>query len=321
MPQPLRPLPEIGHQGHFTRRTARAHGVTDGRLAGPDLERISRGLYRRTDEPQHAWSRWGLPEPAHGLDAASLAALMAVSGCVLSHHTAAHLYGVPLPRRLARDPDIQATALRPQRRTKRTELRCHGRALPPQDITEWNGIRVVTPERLWLDLASLYRPDELDELIAAGDHLVTPPWSRGGRDASLSSLDRLQQRTQGAGRLHGVRLARAALPWVRVGSDSRVETLLRRALVRAGLPEPELQVSPAPGAPFTADLAYREWRIALQYDGAHHRSPEQQARDARRDAWFQQHGWRVIRVTSEDLRTGFRRVIELIRTWAQLPAH
>jgi hypothetical protein len=174
---------------------------------------------------------------------------------------------------------------------------------------------MTTPERTWCDLSSLLRPGQEDLLVAAGDYLVTPPWTPYGRDEPITSVARIQRTLAEAGRFKGVRLARAALPLVRVGADSVPETLLRLALVNAGLPEPELQVRADPHDRLSprADLGYQPWRIALQYDGEHHRSKEQQARDARRDAWFQSHGWMVIRVTAADLQDGFAHVITVVK--------
>lgn len=39
----------------------------------------------------------------------------------------------------------------------------------------------------------------------------------------------------------------------------------------------------------------------------------QQASDARRDAWFQERGWMVVRLTSEDLHKGFTRLIGIMQ--------
>ena len=58
---------------------------------------------------------------------------------------------------------------------------------------------------------------------------------------------------------------------------------------------------------------YRDARIALQYDGAAHRTPEQQARDARREAYCLERDWLPLRCTQEDLREGFTRVIGVVR--------
>lgn len=314
--RPRTPLPSITVRGHLTRAEAREHGVSDGRLRAADLERLAHGLYRQKDRPCPSWSSWGLPEPGHGLDLDSLAALVSVMGSFVSHHTAAHLYGVPLPDDLARDTSIHVTGVALSSRSRRPGVVGHRRPLATSETTQFSGIPIVTPERMWLDLAGVLLAAREEELVIAGDHLVTPPWWSGRRVEPLTTVDGLKQAMDAAGTFKGVRLARAALPQVRVGADSRTETLLRLELIRSGLPEPKLQVFPATGAPFTADMAYPQWKIALQYDGGHHLTREQQVRDARRDAWFQQHGWMVIRVTSDDLRHGFRRVVGLIKAQA-----
>lgn len=118
-----------------------------------------------------------------------------------------------------------------------------------------------------------------------------------------------------SGRFHGRPAAREALDSVRVGADSPPETRLRLALVASGLPEPELQAALEPGDPFSpvADLAYRHVRLALQDDGAGHRTREQQARDARRDRYGQARGWTTLRVTWADGREDFRGVVAVVR--------
>ncbi|WP_415856502.1 DUF559 domain-containing protein [Sinomonas sp. G460-2] len=102
---------------------------------------------------------------------------------------------------------------------------------------------------------------------------------------------------------------------MRVGSDSVPETLLRLAMEAAGLPEPELQLllyTDNPRSP-TADIGYRRYRLAIQYEGSHHLDEAQRLSDARRDRAFRRAGWMVILVTVDDLRDDFRGVIRRIR--------
>ena len=87
------------------------------------------------------------------------------------------------------------------------------------------------------------------------------------------------------------------------------------ALLDAGLPEPRLQaqlVSPA-GERTDADMVVERSRVALHYDGGHHRTPEQQARDARRERYCLERAWLPVRVTAADRREGFRSVAETVR--------
>lgn len=90
---------------------------------------------------------------------------------------------------------------------------------------------------------------------------------------------------------------------------------MRLALVEAGLPEPELQIRLDPRDPYSpvGDAGYRDRKIVLQYEGEHHFTAEQQARDQRRNAAFERAVWTVILVNRVDLREGFRSVIARLR--------
>jgi very-short-patch-repair endonuclease len=83
----------------------------------------------------------------------------------------------------------------------------------------------------------------------------------------------------------------------------------------AGLPEPELQLQLDLLDPMSprADLGYRRFRIAMQYDGAHHLTREQQSRDNRRDEAFLRAGWSYFKVNADDLAEGFAGVISRIK--------
>lgn len=66
--------------------------------------------------------------------------------------------------------------------------------------------------------------------------------------------------------------AREALEWIRLGSRSAMETRSRVLFVRAGLPEPALNVEihdPDGGWLATSDLVWREGRVVGEYQGAH----------------------------------------------------
>lgn len=312
-----RELPHRYRVRPFTRQQALAEGMPDRRLGAQDLERLTQGVYRNRSAPVLGWRQLFLDEPAHGLDPWSVAALLEVSQGTLSHQSAAHLYRVPLPDRV-HDDALHVTGPAPGRRSRRERITGHRRPLDPADVVQRHGIPVTSPERTWLDIASLLGPHEVEDLVVAGDHLVNHPWVDGGRRAPLTTPEKIGHSLARIGRFKGARLARAALPHVRVGADSPPETRLRLALIGAGLPEPELQAPPAgeDHSGFTTDLAYRKWMIAIQYDGAHHRTPHQQTMDALRDQYFSERGWLVVRVTGHDLRNGFRRVIALVRARA-----
>lgn len=59
--------------------------------------------------------------------------------------------------------------------------------------------------------------------------------------------------------------------------------------------------TPTIRCPPPADLGHRKHRIAIQYDGGHHPSREQQSRDNRRDEFFVSAGWSYFKASSDDL--------------------
>ena len=298
------PLPPTLAGAAFTVTELLDAGLPWDRTRAADLHRICRGVYTARDPDTLAWDR--------------AAALCRVTGGVISHSTAARWHGIPLPRRLEDEVDLHLTfdRTRRQHRSALTGVVTHRLTMSARDIRDvGGGLRVTSPERTWLDLAVVLRPWELDWLVVAGDHLVHHPWHPDGRRPPATTpalLDAALGRHAGR---HGIRRAREALADVRVGADSAPETRLRLALIRAGLPEPELQIAVDPSDPRSpeADLGYRDARIVLQYDGAAHRTPEQQARDARRDAYCLERDWLPLRCTQEDLREGFTRVIGVVR--------
>ena len=135
----------------------------------------------------------------------------------------------------------------------------------------------------------------------------TEPW------ATLPQLAAMLARHP---KLKGIVKAREALELIRPGADSAPETFLRLALTAAGLPEPELQLQVVPGDPRSpaADLGYRRYRIAIQYDGGHHLTREQQSRDNRRDETFNAEGWRYFKFNADDLADDFRSAVQRVRT-------
>ena len=139
------------------------------------------------------------------------------------------------------------------------------------EVTTIDGIPVTTPARTWLDMAELL---SVDEIVAMGDSCVRVPRPQlEGRDMPLCSLRDLQRTIDKHRGKRGLRKAKEALELVRVGSDSAQETMLRLAIVRAGLPEPELNVPIITEDGIRhhkPDLSYRKYRIGIEYEGEHH---------------------------------------------------
>ncbi|GAA1493592.1 hypothetical protein GCM10009627_19380 [Curtobacterium herbarum] len=129
--------------------------------------------------------------------------------------------------------------------------------------------------------------------MAVGDHVV-------GR-SQLATIDDLRAAVVPGAR-HVVR-ARAALELVRVGSESAMETWWRLAVVEAGFDEPELNVDVHDDAGRflgRVDMAWPDHRIALEYDGDHHRERDVFRHDQQRDNGFAVNDWLVVHATAAD---------------------
>lgn len=158
------------------------------------------------------------------------------------------------------------------------------------------GMPVSPPAMTWVDCGSVLG---LDDLVVLGDAIVSSSTCR-------TSHDDLRTALAGRGSCRGARQLREALGLVRVGAESAQETRCRLAIVRAGLPKPELQVSifDEQGR-FVArvDMAYPHRRVVIEYEGDHHRTdPEQWATDIRRHRALTRLGWTVLRWTKSDLQ-------------------
>ncbi len=67
-----------------------------------------------------------------------------------------------------------------------------------------------------------------------------------------------------------------------------------------------------PIGPYIADFACVKAKLIVEVDGATHWSAEQRAHDARRSAFLEERGWRIVRVTNPDVYTNLDGVARLI---------
>lgn len=295
-----KPLPEKLSKLPFTVYQARALGVAPNRLRAKDLRGAGR-LIR-----VHAGREPSMVERARVLCAATPDAWV-------SHETAGIFFDLGLPPWLGQEPLIHLSKPHGLPRVRRAGVIGHRVHVIPGEVIEIDGIRVSGPARTWLDLAHKL---PLRYLVAMGDQLIrTPRPELEFRSLPFAYKEGLRLLIRQHPNMKGVEKARLALDEMRVGSDSLPETFLRLALLDARLPEPELQLRLDPGDPRSpaADLGYRKHRIAVQYDGAHHRSREQQSRDNRRDEFFINAGWSYFKPNADDLANGFQDLIARIR--------
>lgn len=282
-------LPTPLADGSFSVLAADAAGIPRKRTRAQDLITVSRGIR--------------IPAGSNAQGAAALRAYCQLDECtVLCHFTAARIWRVGLP--LWADCDWRIHLARPRGGSipRRANVAGHRLDLRSGDVVMLDGVRVTSPERTYLDLAATL---PLDDLVAAGDSLVSEhgPEFPSPRVAltSIEALDAMLLQHAGA---RNIRRAREALGLVRVGADSPPETHLRLAIIRGGLPEPELNhvVWGPGGAPeLWPDAAYPSYGVALQYDGVHHSEPGQHLRDISRARVTDRLGWLEVRVSKEDL--------------------
>ncbi len=159
---------------------------------------------------------------------------------------------------------------------------------------EWleiGGLPVTTPARTAFDLGRFQRYDamaRLDALMRA-------------RPYALDEVLALTRRYTGA---RGVAKLRAILPLVDAGAESPRESWWRRLLIDAGFPKPATQlpvVDEFGGYLRTLDLGWKEYKVALEYDGDQHQSDRAQyLKDRRVMPALRRLGWNVTTVVKED---------------------
>lgn len=205
--------------------------------------------------------------------------------------TAARIWGIPLP--WITDPRVHvSTPLdRPQARGRGVVGHRHDAA----DVTVVvrDGLRVLAPVDTWCTLASAI---SMPDLVAAADFLVTGLPNLGV--PALASTVELHAAVARRGHVPGIGDLRRAAQLARPGSWSRPESLLRVALVCAGLPEPELN---APQGAALVDLLWREFQVGVEYDGDHHRERAQYRADVLRHERIADSGVALVHVTADDL--------------------
>ena len=126
-----------------------------------------------------------------------------------------------------------------------------------------------------------------------------------GPGRPMSTRDEIAGRLHEWGSFPGCGTIRDALSLARERVESPKETETRLLLTASGLPEPVVQHEVWAGGQFLGrtDLAYPQWKVAVEYEGDGHRTDKEQWRkDIRRQRYLESEGWTVIRLTQADLR-------------------
>ncbi|ROO53058.1 uncharacterized protein DUF559 [Micromonospora sp. Llam0] len=225
--------------------------------------------------------------------------------------SAAYLWGVDL---LPRDSPVYVDLPPTTRLWRHPRVSVTHHTLEPADITTLSGgIPLTTEVRTGFDLGRrLPRADALAALDALLHH-------RSFRREALVRYVDAHPGRRGTAQLR--ELVALAEPL----SESPMESRLRLLLHDAGLPRPVPQhevrtppdtsaTSATSGAPPSAvrgaprgrflarvDLAYPRWRIAIEYEGDHHRERAMFRRDVARYNALRAAGWLVLRFTADDV--------------------
>jgi len=272
---PKTPVPPSISGKPFRLADAELAGLTRAHLRGRRFRRLYHDVYVEAVLPDSL-----------GLRCAG-AALVLPEDAAFSHHTAAALRRLPVPE----EPLIHV-ALPAGVQVRVAGIRGHS-GLRPEDVRVVEERRLTSMERTFLDLATHL---DLVDLVVLGDAALRRGWTS---QAALSAA------VAAASRRRGLARARSVLPVLEPRSDSPMETRLRLVLVFGGLPRPEanLDVFDEHGQWVARpDLQYPAERIAIEYEGAHHRRDDRQYEsDIFRDELLRDLGWELLKFTAKDV--------------------
>lgn len=276
----------------FRTRDAESVGVKERDLRHHRYVAVLRGVRVSAETEVDTWLR------------ARAALLVAGPNAVVSHHTAAVLWGAAVPS--TPTTHVMVATANERHRLEGTTFHVCTTLARGHHV---RGVPVTSPEQTFIDLARVL---PLVDAVVVGDCLV-----RLGH-ITVEGLREACRRTS----LKGAAAARRAAEYVRAGAESPMETRVRMLLVLAGLPEPLLQFELRDDDGVTTyrlDLAYPEIQLALEYDGRQHAENDAQwSHDVVRREYLDAQGWRLIVLRATDIYThpaaALRRIVEALES-------
>ena len=213
---------------------------------------------------------------------------------VIAHESAAALWGLRTPHLNVRDHRelwiLRSPATCGAR--QQADLRVLPARFEERHVTLLNGLRVTTLERTALDLA---RGNSFERALAVLDHALA-------LGADRNALMRTAVYMNG---WPSTRVLRPAIHWADPLSESGLESMARGRALASRLPLPELQVAVtgASGAPYRADLAWVRRRTILEIDGREKYDAGRAAllAEKRREDDLRAADWTVVRMGYEDI--------------------
>lgn len=313
MSRPARPLPPSLAASPFHVETGLEEGMPRGRLRGRDLDIPSRGVRRPVELGADFM-----------VGVRSVAPVLPPTG-VFSHVTAARLLELPVTSRQERGEAVEVMDVTGAPQVRRRGVVGH-RGRGWRRTLLWKGLPLVAPLDTWCDFGELVRRDglTLDDFVVLGDAVVNlvvkhpelagltwqaPPSTRAEREECAAILIEELRATVGERvRPRGKRHLEAALPLIRHGVKSPMETRARLAFHWAGLPEPRVN------APILD--ARGEWMgegdlvwdgVVVEYQGQHHAERKRRSADSARRELMGDADVRVFEAFAEDVFQAPRR--------------
>ncbi len=231
-------------------------------------------------------------------------------GQFFSHLTAARLHGIPLPAAFDGCELLDVSVPSPRRAARALGIQGHRQDVATSDLVLVSGLPVSAPSRVWLELASLLTDEDL---VCVGDYLL---WWRQPR-ATAQDLELACTVWRGR---PGIAKLLEIVPILSDRSDSPAESRIRYRLLHAGLPRLSVneKIFDSRGV-FIAmpDLAFRGYRMVMDYEGDHHRTDRVQwEKDIARVPRLEAANWHSTRMSAQDLtdsRELIRRLKRLLR--------
>jgi hypothetical protein len=213
------------------------------------------------------------------------AVLASGEAAVLNYRSGADLWDM----RVRRLREIEVSV--PTKRRSRRDILRHYGVLLPEEKTVRFGVPTATMQRVVFDLASVMDRDELQSVLEQAEHAhmdFTPV---------LAMMARQPRRK-------GVRLLRELAPRIRpVDPKSWLESDLAPFLISLGAPEPlrNWQIETSKGLE-EVDFYYPTLKLIIEGDGyAYHGGASNLTRDHQKDRRLRAAGFRVERVTYDEL--------------------
>jgi hypothetical protein len=232
-----------------------------------------------------------------------MAAVLACgSSAVLSHRSAVALWG------LRKDPRGSIDVTAPNRRGRvPKEIAAHrDRSLTLADRTVLRGIPCTAVARTLLDFAAVAPVWELRKAVSEAEVL---------RILDHKAVRQLIKRSRGRRGVARLRMVMDEIHPLTKRTRSDMELLFLRMCERAGLPQPEVNVTLYPGGRRTMpDFLWRYAGLIVEADSRRYHDTDSAFKsDREREQRLQLAGWRVSRCTWEQIEREPRRLAQIIR--------